>query len=327
MIAIINRFNNALVKMSTDHIQISIPLDDDGFLGRECLKCKRYFKLKPGTGQPTRYCHCPYCDYEGDSDTFWTPEQNRYLESMARKIGFEKYVDPMIKEFTKSLKELESESKGSMFQIKVKENASRPFFPIHYYSENHLETVVECDSCNLEFAIYGVFSRCPDCTKINSFSVFKKSLEVSKKQFELFEHLVAEKEIIETNLKFILSNSISSFDGLGKDLRTRRPDLFPKKPLNLFQNLDELEKVLQNNFKVNLAEDIDNYAFIKKMFQVRHICEHNMGVIDQAFITKTQASQSEIGKKYELRKNEISAFLAEILELGKLVEKAYKNNT
>ena len=39
------------------------------------------------------------------------------------------------------------------------------------------------------------------------------------------------------NLKFILSNAISSFDGLGKELRKKLVGQFPDKPKNLFQNM------------------------------------------------------------------------------------------
>ncbi|MDZ7792117.1 MAG: hypothetical protein U5P10_00065 [Spirochaetia bacterium] len=61
----------------SDNIEISVPFptDEDGMLGRECLECEEYFKIKPGTGLETTYCHCPYCEYEGEADTFWTPEQ------------------------------------------------------------------------------------------------------------------------------------------------------------------------------------------------------------------------------------------------------------
>lgn len=301
-------------------------MDDDGFLGRECLECERYFKLKPGTGLPTDHCHCPYCSYEGKSDTFWTPEQNEYAASMAKKIGYEKFIDPFLKDITKSWKKLERETRGSMFQIKVKENRTKPFFPIKYYREKELETVIECDNCHLHFAIYGVFSRCPDCTEINSFSVFKKSIEVSRKQFQLFEQFANEKETIEANLKFILANSISAFDALGKDLRTRKPKLFPKKPHNLFQNLSELEKVMDKNFQLALSDELEQFPFLNRMFQVRHIYEHNMGVVDETFVTKTKSPRTSIGKKYELNESEISSFLEDLLELGTLIEGAYKNH-
>jgi len=35
-----------------NQFQISLPLDEEGYLGRECpnTDCERYFKIKPGTG-------------------------------------------------------------------------------------------------------------------------------------------------------------------------------------------------------------------------------------------------------------------------------------
>ena len=71
--------------MSEHKISISLPKDDKGYIGRECLDCKRYFKVKSGTGLPSTYCYCPYCDYEGEHSTFYTAQQVEYARSLAIK--------------------------------------------------------------------------------------------------------------------------------------------------------------------------------------------------------------------------------------------------
>ena len=45
-----------------NQMSISIPTDENGYLGRECPEksCEGYFKIKPGTGLPSATdCICP----------------------------------------------------------------------------------------------------------------------------------------------------------------------------------------------------------------------------------------------------------------------------
>lgn len=308
--------------MTKHIIKITLPTDENGLIGRECPSCKKYFKIKLGTGLPTQYCHCPYCDYEDDQSSFRTQDQIDYANSLVRKIAYNNYVSPILDDFENSLKRRNKKASGGLLKITFKSNRTKPFLPIKYYNELELETKLICDACGLEFAIYGVFSKCPDCNKLNAFSVFEKSIEVSQKQFNLFSETKNDEDICQVNLKFILSNAIGSFDALGKELRKRYPDKFPGKPRNLFQNLESFCEVLENNFNYNIKNEFSNeFNLLFLMFQIRHIFEHNMGVIDEDFIVKLPQYNHLIGRKYTLKKDEIAQFLDILLKLSKIVKK------
>jgi Zn finger protein HypA/HybF involved in hydrogenase expression len=45
---------------------------------------------------------------------------------------------------------------------------------IKHYQEKILETNIACDNCGLVFSIYGVFSNCPDCGRLNAKVIFEK---------------------------------------------------------------------------------------------------------------------------------------------------------
>ena len=51
------------------------------------------------------------------------------------------------------------------------------------------EMTLICDSCGLEFSIYGVFANCPDCDHLSAITIFKKSIEVIRKKLLLIEDL------------------------------------------------------------------------------------------------------------------------------------------
>ena len=123
-------------------ISVSIPIDEEGMLGRECLECEDYFKIKPGTGLDTSYCYCPYCEYEGDSDNFWTPEQIEYAQSIAANQAVDKVFKPFIDKMNKTFRDLEHKTRGGMIEIKFRSSVTNFKLPVKYYSEKELETTV-----------------------------------------------------------------------------------------------------------------------------------------------------------------------------------------
>lgn len=292
-------------------VSVSINPDDEGFLGRECPKCKEYFKVKPGTGLSIKYHICPYCDYKGGNNEFFTEEQIEYAKSIAIK----KAVEPIFDNFHKSLKKLETSTRGGFIQIKVRTSGN--IFKIKHYQEKILETNVICDSCGLSFSIYGVFSNCPDCGRLNAKVIFEKSIEVLKNKLKLSEDSTVEIPLKKDLLKDSLIGAISAFDSLGKVLRVKHNTKFLSNPKNLFQNflkLDEsLKTFLGKNVKDYLSQQDSDFLF--KMFQVRHIYEHNAGVIDDDFIRNLPQFNSQKGRKYKLEKNEVQQFLEKLSRL------------
>lgn len=298
-----------------EKISVKIQPDEHGFLGRECPKCEMYFKVKPGTGLPIDYHICPYCNYKGSNNEFFTKEQLEYAKSIAVK----KVIDPLLDQFGSSLKKLETSTRGGFIQIKVSSSGSP--LRIKYYQEKSLETDVTCDNCGLVFSIYGVFSNCPDCGRLNAKVIFEKSIEASKKKLDLSVQEGIGNDLKEELMKDALLSAVSSFDSLGKALRDKHSSKFPMSPKNLFQNIIELNNALKASFGKEIKDFLSpqDSEFMTKMFQVRHIYEHNAGVLDDDFIKKVPSLAYLKGRKYNLGKQEIDSFLLKILELGKQI--------
>lgn len=293
-------------------ISVEFPTDDQGLVGRECPNCGEYFKLKPGTGLATPSCTCPYCEHTSESGEFFTQDQIEYLQSVAAK----RFIEPVLRDFQEGLKRLETSS-NAFFQIRVSGEAID--FPIKYFSERDVETNVICDNCGLVFAVYGVFARCPDCTRLTSMSIFKKSLEVARKRLELVDRIPpSEKDLTDALLSDTLSAGVAAFDSLGKRLRGEYPSLLPSKPHNLFQNLDSLSAALKSSVGSSLENilGVNEYAEVYELFQVRHLWDHSFGEIDEDFITKTQTDRAMLRKKYELSKEQVLTFLRRIENAG-----------
>ncbi len=297
-------------------IEVSIPPDEKGMVGRECPKCKLYFKVKLGTGISTKFCNCPYCEYSGDSDNFMTKSQLEYAQSIAINQLLNDHVSPSLEKLTKQFKALERGSRNSLIKIKIHTKVPNLTLPIKHYTEYELETSIICDNCGLEFSIYGVFSKCPDCSRTNAFLIYNKSLEVTQRRLEIFSKPEIPDDIKELSLNTTLTSTISAFDGLGKELRKRNRERFPSKPKNLFQNITLLDEKLERIISTKHS----NFAKLHKFFQLRHILEHNMGVVDQDFIRKLPSYSSMLGRKYTLTIKETQEFLNMMTELGQIIQ-------
>jgi hypothetical protein len=95
-------------------MSMAIPLDDEGFLLRECPTCEREFKwLASSDGAesepvPDGGYYCPYCGIQAPEDAWWTTEQLAAAENkMMRDV-----VGPELKRFQRDLGKLGRSSGG-----------------------------------------------------------------------------------------------------------------------------------------------------------------------------------------------------------------------
>lgn len=159
-------------------LAIKLEPDADGYTGRECPACLKYFKVKGGTGLPgSPPCHCPYCNHIGPPTEFFTQDQIEYAKSVA--------LNKLSSALVASLKTMERRPDPRAFisiGITVKGNP----VPIVHYSEKELEERVTCSTCALQYTIYGTFGFCPDCGVHNSFQIASANLDLVVEHGQLF---------------------------------------------------------------------------------------------------------------------------------------------
>ncbi len=87
-------------------IDMLLPLDNDGFLRRECPHCEREFKWYHGQTEerpddfldPELY-HCPYCGEAAQHDAWWTKAQIEHAEATAAGPGIDAMADELARAF------------------------------------------------------------------------------------------------------------------------------------------------------------------------------------------------------------------------------------
>ena len=297
----------------TSEITVTLEPDDQGMIGRQCPQddCGLYFKLRLGTGRDTESLGCPYCRAEGDLSSFFTQEQLDYAVSVAARD----IVGPMMQGFKRNIERMNRCQPGSLIQLKF--SVDYKPIAIHRYVERQLEAEVTCDSCSLEFSVYGVFASCPCCGQLNALKVVLTSLETAKRKLALSEEPSLDEELRQEFVKDALTGSVSAFDAFGKALASSHPTLFPASRRNLFQDIEALSAHLQTlgGPTLEATTGVSAWEDIKWFFQARHIYAHNAGVVDDRFIARQLALAEMKGRVLPLDSERLAQdieFLGEV---------------
>ena len=84
------------------NIPVSLPLDNDGFLRRECPNCLRQFKWHSGPASeeaenqpPADAYYCPFCGVPAATDQWLTTEQVEYARGIAMPAAIQALDDQL----------------------------------------------------------------------------------------------------------------------------------------------------------------------------------------------------------------------------------------
>lgn len=265
---------------------VNIEADEEGYTGRECPECEKYFKIKFGTGLPEATdCHCPYCNHIGPQDEFWTKQQIEYAQSVA--------INKISGDLLKSLKKMEMKPKRNQFISIGIEVKGRPT-PITYYTEQDLEEKLLCDSCTLEYTIYGAFGFCPDCGVHNSKQIVEANFDLVLKILDLAAG--TDNDIKSKLIENALEDCISAFDGYARE---HCAGLYKKIS---FQNIAAAQSKVFADRQIDISKNLDSdqWIFTIEQFQKRHLLAHKMGVIDEEYIKKTGGDSALVGRKVSI---------------------------
>ena len=272
----------------TTTVSVTISPDYDGYTGRECPNCERYFKVMLGTGlSDTTAMYCPYCQTNADSDQFFTKEQIAYAQSVALGAFQSEILDGL----RDSAKGMTLET-GGLLNIKVSAEVTGEEITIEHYTDQALETEVTCETCGLSYKIYGVFATCPDCATHNSKQILTTNLEVLRKQLDSATD--------ETHAR-LLKDAVSIFDAYGRTTTEHHTGTRIS-----FQNLVGAEKNLQvHGLSLRAHTTREEWEFLTRSFQKRHVLTHNLGVADEDYIVKANDPDAIIDRKIRLTGAEV----------------------
>jgi len=278
---------------------VDIKPDEDGYTGRECPACEKYFKIKFGTGLPNATeCHCPYCNHVGPQSEFWTKQQIEY----ARSVALHKISGDLLK----GMKKMERKPDRNAF-LSIGITVRGKPTPIAYYSEKELEEKVTCSNCTLEYTIYGAFGYCPDCGVHNSQQILTANFDLVLKMLDLA--VGADENVRAKLVENALEDTVSTFDGFGRE---HCSGLYQKLS---FQNIESAKDRLQRDQGLDISDGLssDEWNFVSEQFQKRHLLAHKMGIVDEEFARKNGSSQSIVGRKVTITEDNVRSLVNHLI--------------
>lgn len=249
--------------------KISIPTQN-GFFGRECNNpdCKRYFKIHQDSLKDEMYC--PYCGLLFNKNELWTQDQLKYAQENAKEEAMVYASNEIIKMLSNTFGKQSGSSKKSFLNISFKPGSPYRKKYISPPTEKEIDSEIECSECKAEFQVYGIFGYCPLC-KCDNIMIYDTNISIILTEIEN----ASDKN---RALRHAYNDLVSTFEDFCKK-RNKTQIKYN------FQNLDNAEKFFKDAYRINLFDGFkkDEVLTMKRLFQKRHVYQHNKGVIDQKY--------------------------------------------
>jgi hypothetical protein len=266
---------------------VSIPAVG-GFFGRECSNadCLRYFKVHQDTLHERMFC--PYCGVGFPNDDLWTTDQRRFLEDSIEREA----TEIVERELDKMLGNVARRSKFLEYKPARRRSVSRPKPPTEYLVDSGLT----CPACATSFQVLGIFGYCPGCREENLL-LYDANLAIILQE-------VRHSSNPRRQLRHAYGDLVSTFERFcRKEARHQGIDV------GRFQNIDHTRRLLKDAKVGDLFAGLsdEEKRLIKRVFERRHIHEHNDGIASERYVQNIPEDAGLLGKPVELSEQELTS--------------------
>ena len=308
-------------------MQVSIPLDDDGFLDRECPNdtCLASFKIFADDWEDKvkdDEVFCPVCGHCDTSDQWLTKEQLKHCEDsvMAEIMPMiDNELQGITRDFNRSM------PRGGMLSMSMSYSSSHPVAVVPVEAADMMRQRYVCEECACSYAAIGAAFFCPACGHNSARTALKETVETIRKLPEVREALEAGLDrdsaanayrlILEENMGKLVA-AFQRFAEASFEALPQSSEYTPRR--NLFQNLRESsdlwERVIGMRYETMLDER--PWAEIQRYFQQRHILAHKDGIVDEGYLSKTGDHRYREGQRLVIKERDVLHFADLIEELA-----------
>ena len=240
---------------------MSIPLDEHGYLGRQCPSCDQIFRVDHEDYEAAPedlVLWCAYCGHRAPHSEFLTQQQKDRLTQVAVDHG-RQLIDNTI---GKAFRDMARSTRHNKF-IRV-EYRSKPFYPkpLPGIDEEGLIRTRTCPTCQVRYAVFGDHRFCPFSGPLSASDVATDALAAETAKLEALASIPAdaapalrEQGVFDRIYVDTLGSVVGTVETLAKDVFTTQVanagGLLAGKG-NIFQRLDELAKL----FNTHLGADL-----------------------------------------------------------------------
>lgn len=329
---------NELKKL--DGMKISIPIepDEDGYIDRECpdKDCLFQFKVKDEDWTnifKNESVFCPMCGNESTSDTFATTEQVENATEQGTEYILGK-LDKALKDGARDFNRRQQRDGFITMRMSVKGTTPERFIlPIS--AKEKFERKINCEKCNVRYAVIGSAFFCPNCghnsvektfndtidtivSSIKNIKVIRDAIsKISKDEAEMTCRSLIEKGLLDCVVAFQRFNDI---------VYKRQKNAKDKIPFNAFQKLDIGETLWKDILNESYSDWLDDKELerLNILFQRRHILQHTEGLVDQMYLNKTKESKYKLGQRIVVKEKDVLELVGYIKKLIQTLKEKVK---
>lgn len=309
-------------------IPVTLQSDENGYFDRECPNenCLYQFKIKLKDWEDKvsdEEVHCPMCGHVDTSDKWWTQDQLDQIQEIAASYAMN-YIQA---ELDKSLRSLErSTHSNKFFKITYKPGKRVSFInnPIGQMPE--WEQEITCEKCGTTYSVIGSAYFCPCCGYNSASSSFSESLDTIQKMLDSVDQMKAlfsekyDNDKAETMCRSMIEGSLGDCVSAFQKFAERRYTEITGKSarVNDFQIIEKGSNLFRSAVGCGYEKWLSEYELdmLKLYFQRRHLFEHNNGIVDEQYLSKTGDTNYSVGQRLIIRENETEEVLKILKKLG-----------
>jgi|GEM_PF-203587 uncharacterized Zn finger protein (UPF0148 family) len=296
-------------------IPVKLPLDDDGYLDREChaATCHAEFKVLFQDWREKvsdEKVYCPICRNEASSGDWNTDEQREYMKAVA----IAHVQDVVHTALTEDAQRFNRAQRPGFIQISLsaKPGARPAIVPLE--AAKAMRQQFTCEVCGCRYASIGVAFFCPACGNNSAVATFDQTIATVRKIVSLAPSIRSglakeyDEDLAQDSVRIILEDSlvrlVGAFQQYADALFEQLPSAISfKRHKNIFQNLSEssalwrssVGKGYENMLSAAELQDLES------LFQKRHLIAHRNGIVDHEYIEKSGDKTYSIGQRLVVR--------------------------
>lgn len=291
---------------STWTMKVSIPVDPLGFFGRVCPGCHGFFKIRSDefkAAPDQLQLRCPYCGHAGVPGDFLSTDQRERAISAAKAAAIGKFRQ-MLQEALPTTRRSDG-----MLSISIELKPGTPP-SLYTYVEQEVRRTLTCEKCQRSSAVYGAATYCPYCGPRHIAPRVLDEIAAQRRALSLFDHLPASVRdeaqaagVIDGTAADTLKNVVTMLEQFLREIfelmTGDRPGLLRGERPNVFQNLDDAERLFAAHTSLHLRSTVapDLRERIRVTFAKRHVLTHRGGIVDQRFLDQVPESGLALGQR------------------------------
>jgi sarcosine oxidase delta subunit len=307
---------------------VSIPPDENGYVGRRCTACQSMFRMLSDelAGVPeAASLTCPYCGRQAHSDEFRTEAQENRAIAAAEAIAMqqvEDQLDDMMRNF--GSKSRSRSTSGFRVEFNYKPASRQPARPLPEIVEERARRTLTCSNCGTHYAVYGASAFCPVCGPRAATDTVLEGIARARYMLALEDQLPPEERdaardmgVFDGAAADTVKNIVTQFEVFTRDqfnARAPNPAASVKGKGNVFQRLDDTAQLFTDHCGIDLvaAVGVGVWQRLREDFARRHVLTHSDGLVDAKFLTVVATTSLQIGQRLVINRQDAEGALDDV---------------